>query len=523
MRKVTDLRQDRRAITRRGPSPRVALIAPLVLIVAAVVAILVAGQLRRGQGAGSTPQPLIEYTTEKGERSTEGQVDSGLRVVATFPREATSGDNALSAVSLRFVDEAGNPARFGGETPSALEMKSTLDLAVWTYDGSVPSTPGVYRPVLTIRRLFGAGQPEQLELSSATLRATAGSDQPLTGGYVYNDDNDLWMASPDASKRRRLTFLALRGTGEYAEGPAWSPDGTRIAFTYLPQTSSSEVPATDIRVIERDRAGMKPLVARGPGESLSEPYWSSDGKYLYFSVEQLGDGGPTPGSDMGALSLSAWRIDRFDVTTGARSVWAEGARTPSTGGPGGDVVYLEEAPGNTTPGADPNPASPTYHLVRSDPVRESRVPLFEDIGTNTVVSPRLSPDGKWLVYSSVVVNEETPQPSPTSGGGAFDLLRWLFFEPRVAGAHGLLWDLFVIPADGSARGGESVRLTSLGDDQPHTVWLDNSTIAFIGVQGLFTLKLYAAGAAGAPTPLGGPSRTVMSGSSRHAVLTWHAP
>ncbi len=430
-----------------------------------------------------------------------------LHVEAHFPSSSESVDEALSVVLIEFVDEKGVPAQYNGETPKPAEMRSTIDLAVWTYDGSLPGLPGVYHPRFTLRKVFGSSIPEIVELSGATLHVNAEPGASLRSGYVYNDASDLWLLSSDAGRRRRLTFLSLKGTVQYAEAPSWSPDGTRIAFTYLPEVARSESPLTDIWVMNPDRTGMMQLVAHGPGEALSAPYWSSDGKYLYFTVETLYPDSATPEATQPVLGGSTWRIDRLEVATGARSEWAKSARMPSTGGPAGDVVYLEIVAAGAEPSGGAN--SETHRLVRTDREGGGGVVLVDNIPAFSVVGPRLSPDGKWVVYASTV----------SVGGGSngsqsrpFDFFRWLLFEPEVAEAHGLPWDLFMV----SASGGTPVRLTTLGDDEPHAVWLDNSTITFVGVKGFFTLKIDAAG-----KPIGDLAR--LGDGSLHAWLTWHGP
>jgi hypothetical protein len=52
------------------------------------------------------------------------------------------------------------------------------------------------------------------------------------------------------------------------------------------------------------------------------------------------------------------------------------------------VLYLEEVP-------EGDLAAPNYRLVRSAPDHRRRGVLLDNIGANTIVSPRLSPDGKW--------------------------------------------------------------------------------------------------------------------------------
>ncbi len=457
--------------------------------------------------AGVVPtEGTVVYTTEAGQGVAQGVPNSPLKIVADFPRKSQVNEEALSVVLMELLDDQGHLAQFGSATPQPIDLKSTMDLAIWNYDGSMPTRPGVYHPRFTLKRLFGDAKPETVELPQALLRVTPETGTPLTSGYVSNHNNDLWLISTDANKRRRLTFVGNGRSDQYAEGAEWSPDGKRVAFTYLPKVASSEVPATDIWTINSDGTDAKMLVAHAPDEALSNPFWSKDGKYVYFTVEitVLAD----PATPTLVLGGSTWRIDRVEASTGVRTPWAKDAMSPTTGGPGGDVVYLEQA-ANT--GADADPTNPMYRLVRTHSDGTGRVVLVDSVPALTVIGQRLSPDGKWVVYTTIVNNG--------GGGGGerqgsnFDFFRWLTFQPDVAEAHGLPWDLFIVPADGS---GKPVRLTTLLDDEPHPVWLDNSNLALMGANGFYTLKIDASGKLdGTPARLGD--------GSRHATLSWHAP
>jgi hypothetical protein len=56
----------------------------------------------------------------------------------------------------------------------------------------------------------------------------------------------------------------------------------------------------------------------------------------------------------------------------------------------------------------------------------------------------------------------------------------------------------------------------MNEDQPHPVWLDNSTIAFMGTTGLYKLTI---GSDGKPT--GAPVK--IHDGAPHGGLTLHAP
>jgi hypothetical protein len=81
--------------------------------------------------------------------------------------------------------------------------------------------------------------------------------------------------------------------------------------------------------------------------------------------------------------------------------------------------------------------------------------------------------------------------------------------PQRADAHDLPWDVYQV----LTGGGEITRLTSLEEDEPYPIWLDNTTIAFMGAGGLYKLDLNTDG--------GTPQR--LYPGAPHGGLSWHSP
>jgi Tol biopolymer transport system component len=317
--------------------------------------------------------------------------------------------------------------------------------------------------------------------------------QPPTSGFVFNIDTNLWILSGDANKQRRLTHFSL--PTEFASEPVWSPDGKSITYTYLPQISQDKAPATQIWSINPDGTGAKQLVTSQGDESLSTPYWSPDGKYLYFTVE-ASNTGP---SDSGWVVQQNRRIDRVEVATGTRSQWMPQARMPSTGGTGDDVLYLEEI-------MDPQGAGAIgQRLMRAKADGTGQAVLVDEKAYSITHGPRISPDNKWVVFAAT-------NPFETAPSGGFNFFKWLLFEPEVAEAHDIPWDLYLVPL----AGGEPRRLTKINEDQPFPTWLDNNTIAALGVNGLYKVSIDAQG-----MPTTQPAR-IHSGA-QHSTLTWYEP
>ncbi len=479
---------------------RLPIVAIALLLVGAVL--LVASRFVPMPWAASDSQNAIsvQYSTERGEGVAEGVVNSPLRIAVRIPWSDGSQKGTVSSVSLQFLDQAGNKAQFGSDAPDSLDLRATIDIMVWEYVGSVPSRLGIYHARLHLETPYDPTRQQDYNLAEPGLRALADTGPALHGGYVFNSEFNLWIMSTDAAHQNQLTYFPPQY--ERADTPAWSPDGSLIAFAYTPKQPSDQIPVSDIWVIKPDGSGARQVVGHSPGESLLYPAWSGDGKYLYFTVE----GSPDNSAPIGlpVAPNDDRRIDRIAVSTGVRSTWLPSAHMAASGGyerVGGDkVVFLELVP--AAPDTDPSTIPQKLMLAKSD--GSGKRQLVGDNVYGIMYAPRLSPDGKWVVFSAT----NTPLPPRSS----FNPLRWLNIEPEVASAHVVPWDLYIV----STSGGAPTRLTKLDEDQPYPYWLDNSTLAFMGASGLYKVSIGGDGEA-----MGQPTR--IHAGSLHGSLTWHAP
>jgi Tol biopolymer transport system component len=94
------------------------------------------------------------------------------------------------------------------------------------------------------------------------------ASQPPDGDYSYN----IYVINPDGTGLKKLTNDPVFNE----ETPAWSPDGTKIAFVWNHNYIS------DIYVMNADGTGLKQLT-NDPGYNL-EPVWSPDGTKIAYNM-----------------------------------------------------------------------------------------------------------------------------------------------------------------------------------------------------------------------------------------------
>ena len=117
------------------------------------------------------------------------------------------------------------------------------------------------------------GQP-QTEPAKARLAFTAFSPDVDVGGGIYT-------IAADGSGRTRVIANALN--------PAWSPDGSRIAFTRFFEEDDEETSA--IWVANADGSGARGLTKPRRNFEETEPAWSPDGSRIAFTRVRDGNRG----------------------------------------------------------------------------------------------------------------------------------------------------------------------------------------------------------------------------------------
>lgn len=179
------------------------------------------------------------------------------------------------------------------------------------------------------------------------------------------DHATIFTVNVDGSDARPL--IAVEGMVWHGS-PAYSPDGTRLAFDAAPEAYGG--PSTRLySVVLKDQR--KSIVDLGVG---ANPTWSPDGKRIAFFVHQGNPSGEKPG----VYTMNADGTDRKWLSEGEKPRWS----------PVGDKILFKSR-------------HEGFHSIYVIEEGKRRRVLFEKY--QNISSGSWSPDGKQIVYIGIGV------------------------------------------------------------------------------------------------------------------------
>ncbi len=304
--------------------------------------------------------------------------------------------------------------------------------------------------------LVACGQPEVVVTPGAPKALPlSGPIKDASGKLLFDRTGAWWTFEPSTQQAQEVTTFPEQ---TFPSTPAVSPDGQTVVFSVFTYGKGPDDPAygTDLFLMKPDGSQQRSLVTHAaPGETLTEPAWSSDGSMIYFTRRS---------------STGEYRIERVRADGSERSVVVETAQHPTLSADGKHLAYITLG----------DPMHMTKLMI-AQPDGSNPQPLLGEQSFQMIAVPRFSPKDNHLVFAAVPQSSAASQKQRYAWASLFDWAR-----PRVASAHGVPWDLWVVRADGS----DLRQLTHLQEDSPIPTWSpDGAWIAFKGEMGLYIVDL----------------------------------
>jgi Tol biopolymer transport system component len=305
-----------------------------------------------------------------------------VAVIGGLPQKLQFGQNAT----------APTVARVGARLAYAQQNSWRNQLNIWRLDLSTPDK-AKNAPVKVISSSRGQEEPRISPDGKRIAFLSARSGNP-----------EIWVADSDGSNLIQLTSFGGPTTGT----PRWSPDSRRIAFD---SRASGRV---ELYVVDADGGPARRLPTDTPNASM--PFWSHNGRWIYFSVIENKKGiWKVPAEGGAAIQLTADQADvpqeSFD---GSRVFYESNFHLRSVSVNGGDEQEYNEI--GQTPGlwfidrwtTAPNgiyflngsKAPATLNLLNLSTGKISHVSDISGRLTDWGSGPSLSADGHTLMFAT---------------------------------------------------------------------------------------------------------------------------
>jgi dipeptidyl aminopeptidase/acylaminoacyl peptidase len=277
------------------------------------------------------------------------------------------------------VGTAGRPVYL----PDILERtRRTRQRPAWTlWPVIVRDRAAVIPAHITPTRAWALAVVMLLLLALVAILAGVGAGRRLpppigparNGAIVYDVGGTLYRAAPDGSDPR-----PLMGASVFVHAPAWSPDGTRLAYAEAP--SYAAVADSTLAIVDVDAGSTirVPLPAQAKVAGGMYPAWSPDGRSLAFCADSAG-----VWPSIFVVGSDGTGLRRIDL-----KAFALNASLPTWSPDGSEIAF----PGQQSAGTD---GPSTIWAVSADGTNPRRISATEA----TVPSrPKWSPDGRQVAF-----------------------------------------------------------------------------------------------------------------------------
>jgi len=274
---------------------------------------------------------------------------------------------------------------------------------------------------------------------------------------------------PTPARRAMPRLLQVTFSEELEEFPAWSPDGSKLAY-------AREVGSLR-KIFRQDAAGGAPVpVTTGEFDDFS-PAWAPDGRTMLFVRHQQHQRRHEPGDVFGEnTNTDVWSVD---VETGKEALLVRNASNPAWSPDGARIAV------------DARWAGPSRLWVLDSRGRNPKQASGDTSEEVVHVRPRWSPDGEHLVFQNIERTKFDIRVAHVASGRMVSVTndpsidvepcwspsgRHIYFSSYRSGGINL-WRIPVRP-DGSPGGPLEQMTTGAGQDVQAVLSPDGSRLAF---------------------------------------------
>lgn len=126
---------------------------------------------------------------------------------------------------------------------------------------------------------------------------------------VREDDNSIWTIGVDGRDPQRLPIASCADVCDY---PAYSPDGSRLAFSVIESKPGVNGPAAGaIHVVDLDGSNERVLARAARPEVMDNPRWSPDGGRLVIEIDRFDTDGYETGCSIATIDVVTGAMERL--------------------------------------------------------------------------------------------------------------------------------------------------------------------------------------------------------------------